>query len=919
MKRKSRLPKALWASIIVLHLVAGVAFADSFATTGRYTAQRRPRVTVLDFEDTNQDARDSSYGDSVEAMLVTFLKRKSQFVVVERQKIEPLLKEWKRNRTGLTNLLPTDPTSRQLLERIDAIILGSVTLLPREAQVNTPAGKEEAESESGGTGKEPIRGQRVEIDAKLLSRADGRIIAAAQRSGPVGCLRGIVERLGVAIEQEFLRPYYGSLKFNLRQPENTRVFLTPILLDSALDEEKPPVERSTTVRIGTDIDKVEPWTTDPTTYTIENLLSGWYSMRLERPGYEGLTSTNRWVAREVLGRVQVYDEDAKRQVTSLPQEQKRFVVQVDPLNRKVVEADALGFKFRKLSGSVAPLVKRQYIDDDYIYTPTRVILVGNEELEINRIDRPAEFADDESCDQFEEEVPRMTDLGRTYIAPGEKFELDRFQGGKLVIEDYRGEQVPVGRYKMALWEPSYELHKGKVRVHDRDGTDGEKPTHSVLQREIGSVKVSLTGTREPFKVKLEGNDTRHQESRLLDFTEERTWGSIPVDRYLVATDVPGLAGWQRQLELTGAHSKPPVYDPKKDAELEEKRKEEEKEQKRRGNSRTEEENEKVVEMPLRFPDEPVALTTPPAVVAKTRLTIGGRLSALGWLPSISSKELYFDRTVGDTLDALLRLQPEEQEGKGEDKAAVGRALARILPTVTIQGRVPAVGSVTGTIRPEPSGSPSPTASFLALASNPRLLRERLAAHLEDLDLLVLDDEDMAHLRDMPEVSALIQSFVASGGALLAFVSEGGEYSDIVGETLTVRGRRKKTSRFELAAGDFSGVNFRFQKRKVKVKSRRALADFANLKASDWHVVAYKQGRRDPRIIERGSRRKGGYVALWCDSPSSFRSRRGSRVPDVERARAEVERHVLDWARFLMYRRYDKLGEERRRAEDELAR
>src|SRR5436305_8176859 len=50
-----------------------------------FTAQRRPRVTVFEFENTNTDARNARYGSSVEAMLVTFLKRKSQFVVVERQ------------------------------------------------------------------------------------------------------------------------------------------------------------------------------------------------------------------------------------------------------------------------------------------------------------------------------------------------------------------------------------------------------------------------------------------------------------------------------------------------------------------------------------------------------------------------------------------------------------------------------------------------------------------------------------------------------------------------------------------------------------------------------------------------------------------------------------------------------------------
>src|SRR6185295_364667 len=181
-------------------------------------------------------------------------------------------------------------------------------------------------SSNGLRGPREIRGPRIEVDAKLLSRFDARIIAAAQRSGPVACLRSIVERLGIALEQEFLRPYYGKVRFNLTEPENTRVFLTPILLDKALDEEKPPVERSSTVKIDSDSDKVDPWITDPTTYTIENLLSGFYSMRLERTGYEELSAKNRfWEARELFGQLTVFDRETNTPFDRTDSD-KRFVV-----------------------------------------------------------------------------------------------------------------------------------------------------------------------------------------------------------------------------------------------------------------------------------------------------------------------------------------------------------------------------------------------------------------------------------------------------------------------------------------------------------------------------------------------------------------------------------------------------------------
>src|SRR6185295_3856075 len=179
-----------------------------------------------------------------------------QFIVVERQQLHGLLEEKKRVGSGRVQMDPGDPAALALLEKLDATILGKVTLLrvptevkpaqkPTEAQAPAPAF--EGGSNGEGAPRPQVQGDRIEVDAKLISRFDGRIIAAAQRSGPVACLRSIVERLGIALEQEFLRPYYGQIRFVLKDPEYVRVFLTPILVSDALDEEKPPIELSSTV------------------------------------------------------------------------------------------------------------------------------------------------------------------------------------------------------------------------------------------------------------------------------------------------------------------------------------------------------------------------------------------------------------------------------------------------------------------------------------------------------------------------------------------------------------------------------------------------------------------------------------------------------------------------------------------------
>jgi hypothetical protein len=67
-----------------------------------YTAQHRPRVTVMPFEDTNTEAADQGFGRAVSAMLVTYLKRRSQLVVVERHRLGGLLREQERAAQGIT-------------------------------------------------------------------------------------------------------------------------------------------------------------------------------------------------------------------------------------------------------------------------------------------------------------------------------------------------------------------------------------------------------------------------------------------------------------------------------------------------------------------------------------------------------------------------------------------------------------------------------------------------------------------------------------------------------------------------------------------------------------------------------------------------------------------------------------------------
>lgn len=903
---------------------------SGYEVSDRFTAQRRPRVTVLSFEDTNRSAIQARYGASVEAMLVTFLKRKSQFVVIERAEIKKLLEERQRLRLGQVQNEPGDDAGRELLERVDVYILGKVTLL---GAVSTAVGKTQEEPEprtdpeadtassdgqdgSDASGPPDVQGGQIEVDAKLISRFDGRIIAAAQRSGPINCLRSIVERLGVALEQSYLRPYYGQMKFVLREPEYVRVFLTPVLLDTSLDEEKPPVELSSTVTIGVEQDTVRPWTTDSTAYTIGNLLSGWYSMRLERPGYEGMGPENsRFEARDLLGEIAVIDKATGKPPSRTDPQVGRFLVKVEPLKTGLIDGDKLGFSFRKLDGSFAPKVKRQYLDPDYSRSPTRVVLLGGKEVEINRIDPPDEYADDEKCDLFDEKKPGPPEYGRTYVAKGENFDISTYSGGELIIEDYKGEPVPVGTYQLRLWEPNYSLQKTQHTV--RDG-DRAKETRTALVRQTMSPILDTPSPRPAARGLLEGRDTHYRVSLPLDFPEAQEGPKFPVDVYTASTDVPGLQRWSRVIELVGAPVPPPTYDtesPEFDPRI-------------KGG---------VGESPT--------WSDLPQITFKTRFGLGGRTESLSSRPEALAADSFIDPDIAAILDLLLPHRVEEKalrpggffarlfglrfQAQAQAQAQVqaqAQALGRFgggsaqvdaaaLFGPSAQETPPTLSNSLG--RPCLSDSGLRTRARSKLPCDPEALRSMLAARLESLDLLVLDARDMAGLEASRETAAVVSKWLEAGGALFAFIAGEGDYGDVAGAPLVVEALSRRSRRFELSPGDVGAVLPSLQKR-VRVKSKRPLPDLSKLvPGGSWRVLAYTKPQKGPRIIERTSPESGGYALLWFDDPQSFRSESGGKVAKVEEVRRRIEEHAFKWARYVMYRRFDRSGELLRKAEDAL--
>lgn len=805
-------------------LTVGLIPAADAATTGEptYTAQRKPRVTVMEFEDTNAVADSERFGPSVSAMLVTYLKRESQLVVVERQELKQILDEWERDQKGLTKLnLSTAET--QLLESIDIILQGHVTVLNGEG------------------------GRRIEIDAKLLSRSDGRIITAAQRSGPESCLRPVVNRLGVALEQDYLRPYYGKLRVTFNDPENTHFHLTPVLRSDALDEEKPPVELGSTVFPGEDHDRRQPWVTNPTSHTIESILSGWYVLRLERPGYRGAAvDDSRFVVMRVRGETRVcYRRDDGRWIhVDSPQmnpEIRKFLVRVEPLTASEIDATALGFRLPKeqgslmlavLDGSSRPLregrvllrsidlkinpgrpdrpmfppseaeEKGEKTHKDEPRPPAQALGMSQEEIEglLAAVETLTELGGNKEeasrknggdaeqrrspqswgptiapkrCELLIEDPPDYRNHGNRIQRVGNPFHLDSFEGGALAFEDYRGEPVPAGTYEVVVWSPNYKPLQTLVNVADGDG--GGEPRFLRLERK--SRTVTLVG-KSDSRVHFAGSNTGHEIGVRLDSGDGFQELNLPVDHYRVNAELTGFPNWHEELDLLPAQELPPsleefLHSPPGDISW--------------------------------LQEEAVAEELP----IKSRVWVGGRVGHFLQVPQV-----FYDQRISEILDRILKVSSARRQ-----------------------------------------------LTHLRGGENDL---EELERRLRDIDLLILDENDLSRLRVLPDAAAVVGRYVESGHALLAFITEPGDYQDILGVPLEIPRRARRSRKVAIRPGQVSGfaldqtIELGASRVVPKVKEHKHLG-------SRWRVLGYAKKGKKPCLLEWASPERGGYVMAWLDS------------------------------------------------------
>jgi len=164
----------------------------NFATL--YQFHKKPNIAVLPFTDANAKAKETEFGRTVSAMLITALRSGTNFSVIEQSELQKLLSAKVLDLSALTQ-----KNSRRIkdLLHIDVLLAGDVSLID-------------------GT---------LQIDARLFDIGSSKVVTALYASCPdLKNMRKEVINLAKRLEQSYLRQWMGRISINSRLP-NAEVYL----------------------------------------------------------------------------------------------------------------------------------------------------------------------------------------------------------------------------------------------------------------------------------------------------------------------------------------------------------------------------------------------------------------------------------------------------------------------------------------------------------------------------------------------------------------------------------------------------------------------------------------------------------------------------------------------------------------------
>lgn len=624
----------------------------------------------------------------------------------------------------------------------------------------------------------------VRISAQMFART-GELLSGALVEAASWEVCESLNLLMDKIEAGFFGGRLGTLKIEDNIPMGTRAILEPIAPEDASDfRSKKRFEDLTKENL----------------CTVKGIIPGWYFLTLDRPGFtfeqHGLNGSEFKVIGDVpyfitSGRNLRFDEvsggeyvvEIKGNVDASFDEKIQFEKAVG----SVPEVDVRGFGALRLeefrvSGSEAREFKSFLVSES---------LMLNDGLGDKHKFRAAD------------------------VQHGEAGWLDRFNGGCLIADDYRGGQLPVGEYQFLLWHPDYEMGVAPVTLKEDSPIRTNEADLIVLEKRKAEVSV-LIDREVPRAAAIFECEDDWKIERDLKVENFRAPLMLPVGSCVAKTSVMGMGLWEKKFDIKVESREPPTLKKLTKSES------------------------SILSLALRSEGcriedgccfsklleagEGNALTGESTVSALEKMEVLVKTGPwVGSFIDLDAKAIFssvdLDTSYFIEMDLVERLRRNSAE-MGE-----GMLLKQTLDKdYRVSGREP---------------------SFSGYS----------------LDMIIVDDEVLGSLARYPEAVVDFERYIQGGGVVLVLATELGSIQGILPRGIEVVG---KDSARELSLSNSSS---RQERVKLPLKAKKSFPR-VSWQDDDWNVLVYRS-RKQPWILKAQSGK--GAVYLWLVDESLLRA------------------------------------------------
>lgn len=184
----------------------GTLLPNIVLSQATYTTTQKPRIIIVDFEDTNTAAQDEQYGAAVAAMIGSSLAQNKNVLLVENREVTDKIRDEKADISSLT---------AELSKEADVMIHGSVSLIGRKEE----KGKEKTIIVKEGT---------VIVDMRIASLQTGAALTSRHfEIENIEKLRSDIDEHVKKFIEEYLRPYSGLVNILVTGYESREIDAEP--------------------------------------------------------------------------------------------------------------------------------------------------------------------------------------------------------------------------------------------------------------------------------------------------------------------------------------------------------------------------------------------------------------------------------------------------------------------------------------------------------------------------------------------------------------------------------------------------------------------------------------------------------------------------------------------------------------------